>query len=92
MHLSNGTPVPWKDFVHLMTNLGFTMEHKGGNLVRLIPATKWDEAMVVKRPHPQSMMQSLECVITWTRLEQCYGWKVEIFEKQPGTTEVKVVG
>ncbi|KAH8154919.1 uncharacterized protein LAJ45_01451 [Morchella importuna] len=92
MHLSNGTPVPWKDFVHLMTNLGFTMEHKGGNLVRLIPATKWDEAMVVKRPHPETTMQSLECVFTWTRLEQCYGWKVGIFEKHPGTTEVKVVG
>ncbi|KAH0605582.1 uncharacterized protein H6S33_004804 [Morchella sextelata] len=92
MRLSNGTPVPWKDFVHLMTNLGFTMEHKGGNLVRLIPAAKGDEAMVVKRPHPESVMQSLECMFTWTRLEQCYGWKVGIFEKQLGTTEVKVVG
>jgi hypothetical protein len=51
-----------------------------------------DEAMVVKRPHPESVMQSLECMFTWTRLEQCYGWKVGIFEKQLGTTEVKVVG
>ncbi|KAF8474135.1 hypothetical protein BDZ91DRAFT_845532 [Kalaharituber pfeilii] len=86
MQLATGSaPLAWKDFVHMMKKLGFTVSPTGGSMFRFDPEDKENnESIVLHRPHPESELPKVHCKQVWWRLRESYGWDMEMFQVGKG--------
>ncbi|KAL7265964.1 hypothetical protein RUND412_011506 [Rhizina undulata] len=80
--LSRGGSLAWKEFLHLMTSVGFAVQPVGGSVVRFVPECEDDEPINIHRPHPESNLGKYECTWIWKRLKRNYGWSLSGFAKK----------
>lgn len=92
---SGSAPIAWKDFIYLMTHLGFSCIPVGGSAFRFTPErVDVNESISFHRPHPESEWSKIESSWIWGRLRRNYGWDVERFavnEKVAGEDVVEGV-
>lgn len=84
---SGSAPIAWKDFVYLMTHLGFSCIPIGGSAFRFTPErVDMNESISFHKPHPESEWSKTQSGWIWGRLRRNYGWDLERFavsEKAP---------
>ncbi|KAF8429109.1 hypothetical protein EV426DRAFT_209021 [Tirmania nivea] len=77
---SESAPIAWKDFIYLMSHLGFSCNPVGGSAFRFMPErVDVNESISFHRPHPESEWSKVQSRWAWGRLRRSYGWDVERF-------------
>ncbi|KAF2867597.1 hypothetical protein BDV95DRAFT_630985 [Massariosphaeria phaeospora] len=74
--------VPWTDFLHAMTTIGFSAMKLHGSAWNLTPPQTFDVERSIQfhEPHPSSKLSFYEARRFGRRLGRAYGWTGEMFK------------
>ncbi|KAG0043472.1 hypothetical protein BGZ83_011356 [Gryganskiella cystojenkinii] len=77
--------IPWNDFLHAMTSVGFAVEKLYGSIWHFSPSVSsnksvvWDRSIQFHEPHPVAKIPYRTARRFGRRLSKAYGWRGDMF-------------